>query len=235
MALGKRFFLASLWFLFVSSFLCAQVPTGKIFGTVTDEQGVPIPGVSVEATSPKLVGMAATVTDGDGDYRLFALTPGTYRVTFKLQGFKTVTRGGIIVEVEQTVKLDIQLQIGGLEEQVTVVGQSPLIDVKSTAKGMTMTKEMFEVLPRGRDFDTLVSAVPGVANEPLLAGLSVDGASGAENMYYIDGTDVTNLYVGTRAQDAAFEFYLIHRNQHGSKRFLYMLCAPTEGKNRHIW
>jgi len=206
MAFGKRFFLASLWFLFVSSFLCAQVPTGKIFGTVTDEAGSPIPGVTVEATSPKLVGMAATVTDSDGDYRLFALTPGTYRITFTLQGFKTVKREGIKVEVEQTVKLDIRMQIGGLEEQVTVVGQSPLIDVKSTAKGMTMTKEMFEVLPRGRDFDTLVSAVPGVANEPFLGGLSVDGASGAENMYYIDGTDITNLYFGTRAQDAAFEF-----------------------------
>jgi hypothetical protein len=71
---------------------------------------------------------------------------------------------------------------------------------------MTMTKEMFEVLPRGRDFDTLVTAVPGVANEPLSSGLSVDGASGAENMYYIDGTDITHLYGGTRAQDAAFEF-----------------------------
>jgi hypothetical protein len=206
MSFSKKIFFLFVGILFVGSFLSAQVPTGKIFGTVTDEQGGPIPGVSVEATSPKLVGMAATVTDADGDYRLFALTPGTYRITFRLQGFKTITREGIIVEIEQTVKLDIRMQLGGLEEQVTVVGQSPLIDVKSTAKGMTMTKEMFEVLPRGRDFDTLVTAVPGVANEPFLGGLSVDGASGAENMYYIDGTDITNLYVGTRAQGAAFEF-----------------------------
>ena len=206
MNFSKRVFLLLLGILFVSNFLCSQVPTGKIFGTVTDEQGGPIPGVSVEATSPKLVGMAATVTDADGDYRLFALTPGTYRITFTLQGFKTITREGIVVDIEQTVKLDIQMQIGGLEEQVTVVGQSPLIDVKSTAKGMTMTKEMFEVLPRGRDFDTLVTAVPGVVNEPLLAGISVDGASGAENMYYIDGTDITNLYLGDRGQGAAFEF-----------------------------
>jgi hypothetical protein len=203
---SKRIFFALLGILFVSAFVCAQVPTGQIFGIVTDELGGPIPGVTVEATSPKLVGSASTVTDRDGGYRLFALTPGIYKITYTLQGFKTVTREGIIVEIEKTVKLDIQMQIGGLEEQVTVVGQSPLIDVKSTTKGMIMTKEMFEVLPRGRDFDTLVTAVPGVANEPFLAGLSVDGASGSENMYYIDGTDVTHLYVGTRGQDAAFEF-----------------------------
>jgi hypothetical protein len=206
MTFGKRAFFLFFSFLFVSAFVCAQVPTGQIFGTVTDELGDPIPGVTVEATSPKLVGKTASVTDRDGDYRLFALTPGIYKITYTLQGFKTVTREGIIVEIEKTVKLDIRMQIGGLDEEVTVFGQSPLIDVKSTAKGMTMTKEMFEILPRGRDFDTLVTAVPGVANEPLASGLSVDGASGAENMYYIDGTDVTNLYFGDRAQDAAFEF-----------------------------
>ncbi|MFB0564712.1 MAG: TonB-dependent receptor domain-containing protein [Candidatus Aminicenantaceae bacterium] len=206
MVFGKRVFLAFLSILFFGAFLCAQVPTGQIFGTVTEEDGNPLPGVTVEATSPKLVGVASTVTDTDGVYRLFALTPGIYRITFTLMGFKTVIRDGIVVQIEQSVKLDIQMQMGELEEEVTVVGQTPLIDVKSTAKGMTMTKEMFEVLPRGRDFDTLVTAVPGVANEPLLAGISVDGASGAENMYYIDGTDITNIYYGDRGQGAAFEF-----------------------------
>jgi hypothetical protein len=206
MIFGKRVFLLFFGLLFVSVFVFSQVPTGRIFGTVTDEQGEPLPGVTVEATSPKLLGKASTFTDSDGDYRLFALTPGTYRITCTLQGFKTITRDGIIVEIEQTIKLDIRMELGSLEQEVTVVGHSPLIDVKSTAKGMIITKEMFEILPRGRDFDTLVTAVPGVANEPLLAGLSVDGASGAENMYYLDGTDISNVYVGVRAQDVAFEF-----------------------------
>jgi len=187
-------------------YLYAQVPTSKLFGTVTDEQGTPLPGVTVEATSPKLVGKAATISDETGAYRIFALTPGIYKVTFVLQGFKTVTRDGIIVDLEQSVKLNVSMPLGTIEEEVTVVGQSPLIDVKSTVKGMTMTKEVFGLLPRGRDFDTLVGAVPGVQNEPMLSGISVDGASGAENMYYVDGTDITNLYVGTRGQGVAFEF-----------------------------
>ena len=187
-------------------FLSAQVPTGKIFGTVTDEQGMALPGVTVEASSPKLVGKGAAVSDENGVYRIFALTPGIYKVTFSLKGFKTATRDGIIVEIEQSVKLNVSMQLGAIEEEVTVIGQSPLIDVKSTVKGVTMTKEVFELLPRGRDFDTLVGAVPGVQNEAMLSGISVDGASGAENMFYVDGTDITNLYTGVRGQGVAFEF-----------------------------
>ena len=188
------------------SYLTAQAPTSKLFGVVTDEQGTALPGVTVEATSPKLVGRGTAVSDENGAYRIFALTPGIYKVTFTLPGFKTVTRDGIIVELEQSVKLNVSMQLGALEEQVTVIGQSPLVDVKSTVKGMTMTKELFSALPRGRDFDSLVTAVPGVQNERLLSGISVDGASGAENMFYVDGTDITNPYVGTRGQGLAFEF-----------------------------
>jgi len=204
--MSQRVLIVLLGLLLATAHLPAQVPTGKISGTVTDEQGNPLPGVSVEATSPRLVGRVTAFTDTNGAYRLFALTPGIYRIAFVLEGFKTVAREGIVVQMEQTVKLDITLQLGSIEEEVTVTGQSPLIDVKSTVKGMTMTKEMFEVLPRGRDFDTLVSAIPGVNNEPLLAGTSVDGASGLENMYYIDGTDISDMMTGTRGQGAAFEF-----------------------------
>ena len=186
--------------------LSAQVPTGKIFGTVTDEQGTPLPGVAVEATSAQLVGKAAAVTEPNGVYRLFALTPGTYKITFTLTGFKPLTRDGIVVALEQTVKLDVGLELGAIEEQVTVVGQTPLIDVKTTVKGMTMTREIFQILPRGRDFDSLIAAVPGVANEPMLAGFSVDGASGLENMFYVDGTDISNTWTGARGENVAFEF-----------------------------
>jgi len=207
---GKRVLIILLSFVcveaFFSSILTAQVPTGKIFGTVTDEQGNPLPGVAVEATSPSLVGKATAVTDVNGVYRLFALTPGTYKIKFTLQGFKPLTRDGIVVTIEQTVKLSVSLEIGALEEQVTVVGQTPLIDVKSTVKGMTMTKETFQILPKGRNFDTLITAIPGVSNEPLLSGISVDGASGAENMFYIDGTDTTEMHIGTLDQTAVFEF-----------------------------
>jgi hypothetical protein len=96
--------------------LSGQGPTAKIFGTVTDEQGTPLPGVAIEASSPKLVGQAAALSDEKGIYRIFALTPGLYKITFALPGFKTVSREGIIVEVEQSVKLSVVLTLGSLNE-----------------------------------------------------------------------------------------------------------------------
>jgi len=202
----RNYFFALLALIFLVGSLTAQAPTGKITGTVTDDEGVPLPGVTVDADSPTLVGKASAVTDVNGVFRLFGLPSGRYTLTFTLEGFNTVIREDIIVRVEQTIRVTIQMTPGAIEEQITVVGQSPLVDVKSTTKGMTLTREMFEMLPRGRNFDTLVTAVPGVNQEPYLGGLSVDGASGAENMYYIDGMDITNMDQGDRDQSAAFEF-----------------------------
>lgn len=184
----------------------AQImPEGMITGKVVDDQGNPLPGVTVEAASPKLVGKAATVTDANGSYRLMALPSGTYQLTFSLPGFKTLVRKDIVLQLSQTLVINVTMEPAAIEEQVTVVGQSPLIDVKSTVKGQVMTKEMFLSLPRGRTFDSLITTVPGVSSEGIAGGISVDGASGAENMWYVDGADVTEIHVGTRAQNVVLE------------------------------
>ncbi len=186
--------------------LLAQLPTGRIIGRVVDDQGNPLPGVSVEATSPQLVGRATAVTDETGTFRLNALAPGTYTVNFTLQGFAPITRQGVRVRVEETITLDIAMTPGKVEEAITVTGQSPIIDVRSTTKGATLTRDVFTALPRGRNFDSLITTVPGVQNEPLLAGISVDGASGAENVFYVDGTNTTQLVTGTSGQQVNFDF-----------------------------
>jgi hypothetical protein len=184
----------------------AQVTAeGRILGKVVDDQGAPLPGVTVEATSPKLVGKAATVTDLTGTYRLMALPTGTYDITFLLSGFKKLIRKDIFLEMTQTLVLDVTLEQAAVEEEVTVVGQAPLIDVKSTTKGQLMTKEIFMALPRGRNFNSLVSTIPGVTNEDAVAGTSVDGASGAENVFYADGADVTDFHYGTEGQSVVLE------------------------------
>jgi hypothetical protein len=203
----KTFFILFVGAILLAAPAFAQMPTkGNLSGTITDEDGGPLPGVAVEAMSPSLLGKATAVTDVNGKYRLLSLTPGLYTVTFNLQGFRPVIREGIVVQINATVRVDIIMQMGAIEEEITVVGESPLIDVKSTTKGMTITKVMFEILPKGRNFDTLVTAVPGVNNEPWLGGVSVDGASAAENMYYVDGTDITQIDRGRAGQGAAFEF-----------------------------
>jgi hypothetical protein len=183
----------------------AQVPTGKIAGKVTDNQGVPLPGVTVTADSPRLVGQANAVTDDTGIYRIFSLPAGTYSIRFTLPGFRPLTRRDVLVQLEQTIALNVSLEQSTIAEDITVIGQSPLIDVKSTTKGSTMTKEVFMQLPRNRNFDGLLSTVPGVQYESNQGGLSVDGASGTENIWYVDGTNVSNIHLGYRSQSIVME------------------------------
>ena len=203
--MSKRFIIAILA-LFMAGVAFAQlVPTSQMSGKVVDNTGAPLPGVSVEATSPRLVGKATAVTDGDGNYRLFSLPSGVYEVTFTLQGFQTLIRKDIVIQLSQQITLNATLNQAALEEQVTVIGQSPLIDVKSTVKSQTMTKEVFMALPRNRSFDGLVSTIPGVQYDNRTGGLSVDGATGTENMWYMDGADITQPHIGTNAQGAVME------------------------------
>jgi hypothetical protein len=199
------FLLLIICFLAAGTAFAQVTPVGKIIGKVVDDQGTPLPGVAVEATSPKLVGKAGTVTDVNGTYRLMALPTGTYEITFSLSGFKKLIRQQVFLEMTQTLVLDAALEPAAVEEEVTVVGQSPLIDVKSTTKGQLMTKDIFLTLPRGRSFDSLVSTMPGVSNEDITAGITVDGATGAENMFYTDGADTTNFHLGTSGQNIVLE------------------------------
>lgn len=193
-------------------FLCAgimtaQQTTAKIFGVVQLEDGSQVPGVSVEATSPKLVGKATSITDENGVFRLANLAPGVYKLVFSLQGFQTVVQDNVLLKLEQTLTLKIEMKLGNIEEAVTITGQVAQIDVKSTSKGMTLTKEVFQTLPKGRNFDSLATAIPGVSMETLLlGGLSVDGASGLENVYFVDGVDTTNIKNGRVGQDVSYDF-----------------------------
>jgi hypothetical protein len=204
----KSFVLASVAVLLLAGVLSAQAPTaGRIIGTILDDQGGPLPGVSIEAKGPRLVGSAATVSDTNGAYRLLALPPGTYTVTFTLQGFTPIVRNDIVLSVEQALVVDIKMNPASIQEEVVVTGQAPLIDVKSQARGQVLTAQTFAALPKGRSFDSLVTIIAGVQSEnDLLGGISVDGASGAENVFYVDGTDTSDLVGGTRKQDVVFDF-----------------------------
>jgi len=205
MKLKSLAFLLVLCILAAGPALAQLTPKGQIMGKVVDAQGEALPGVAIEATSPRLVGKAVTISDVNGVYRLMALPSGTFEIVFTLSGFKTLVRQGIVLELSQTLTLNVALDQASVEAQITVIGQSPLIDVKSTVKGQTMTKETFMTLPRGRNFDSLISTIPGVQNEGITGGLSVDGASGAENMWYADGADITDFHYGDRGQSMVLE------------------------------
>jgi hypothetical protein len=193
--------------LLCANFAFAQEQTGEIIGKVKDTEGGPLPGVAIEARCPSHIGLAAGITDEKGRYRLIGLTPGTYSISFTLPGFQTLRREGILVRLGKTYSLEVTLSQAAIEEEVTVVGESPVVDIKKSSTAVNIGKEMFDKLPRGRDFTSVVSVTTGGVNdEPLLGGTSMDGASGSENMFFVDGVDTTDMYSGTSAQRVLFEF-----------------------------
>jgi len=192
--------------------LCAlpvygQEQTGSIQGTVKDASGAVLPGVTIEARSPSLVGVNTAVTDSEGTFRFPALPPGTYTVTAKLSGFADKAQEGIILSLGQTLRLDLAMAISGVSEAVSVTAESPLIDVKGNSAASTITKDVIDRVPKGRDFSSLVGrSAPGADDESKAGGTQIDGASGSENRYIVDGMDTTSLRTGVSQKTVYTDF-----------------------------
>ena len=185
----------------------AQEQTGAIQGTVKDASGSVLPGVTVEARSPAAVGVSNAVTDTQGIYRFPALPPGTYEVTATLQGFAPAKVGDAVVTLGKMLTIDLVLKIAGVSEQVTVTGESsPLIDVKQNAAFATIQRQTIERIPKGRDFQSILRQAPGAQDESKSGGIQVDGASGSENRFIIDGMDTTQLQNGTSGKTMLLDF-----------------------------
>src|SRR5262245_601237 len=108
-------------------------------GLVRDASGAVLPGANVEASSATLIEKVRTaVTDGTRRYHIEALQPGTYTVTFTLPGFATVRREGLIVRGTAVVAADVELRVGGVQETVTVTGETPVVDVQSTRREISL-------------------------------------------------------------------------------------------------
>jgi hypothetical protein len=202
----KLFSLLGAILLLTAGFSYAQERTGELNGTVVDDTAVPLPGVTVEARSPSLMGIGVTVTNEAGQYRLIKLPPGNYTITFKLPGFNTLRREGILIRLGGSIRLNAEIAPVTVEEEITIIGQSPLVDIRKSSSTFEITKEMFSKLPKGRNFSSIVTAISGVNDESELDGISMDGASSSENVFFIDGVDTTGMYDGTSGQRVMFEF-----------------------------
>lgn len=167
--------------------LVSQSELAVLAGIVTDSDGNALPGVLVSIQGSKF--SRHDVTDENGRFRIIGIPAGGYVITYTMEGFKTVSYRGISFSAGQKKRTVQQMELAKIETVVEVVGELPVIDVKSQSRGVTLKKEVFQRLPKGRNFDSLDTTVPGVNDEPLIAGISVDGASGAENMFYVDGVD----------------------------------------------
>ena len=140
-----------------------SVSSGTIEGTVKDESNSVLPGVTVTLTSPQLqVGQLVQVSDSSGNYKFVDLPAGTYRLRAELQGFSVIVHDDLRLTVGFTARIDLTMKVGALEESVTVSGQSPVVDVTSTAASVAFTKEVLDSIPRGRDLQNVFAMAPGV-------------------------------------------------------------------------
>jgi outer membrane receptor protein involved in Fe transport len=197
-----KYLLAVVVALFVAGGAFAQT-TGTVEGVVNDENNAPLPGVTAEATSPNLQGTKVSVTDTFGKFRFVLLPPGTYSVKFTLQGFATTEQSGIAVGLGRTVSLVVTMHTA-FKEEVVVSGAAPTIDTKSTEIGTNLSAQQISNLALGRNYVNLVQVAPGTGTDAT--GATVYGSTGAENAYYIDGMDTTDVKYGQQGKNLNMEF-----------------------------
>ena len=157
----------------------AQQQASSIAGLVRDTTGAVLPGVTVEARSPVLIEKFRTaVSDGDGQYRITDLPPGTYGVTFSLPGFNTVRREGVTLTAGFAATINAELPVGALEETVTVSGASPLVDVQNVLQRKTVTDDLLQTLPTSTiTLSNIGTITPGIAGT-----VNIGGAAGVYSM-----------------------------------------------------
>ena len=182
--------------------------SSAIAGTVRDSSGAVLPGVTVEASSPALIERTRTaVSDEQGQYRIVGLVPGLYSVTFTLQGFSAFKRDGIDLPNNFTANVNAELRVGGIEETITVSGQSPVVDVQNAAARNQITREALDTIPTNKTLEAFAALTPGVSMAQTI-GQDVGGSKGetyvqlrihgtrtGDNKTLVDGFE-TNDYSG---------------------------------------
>jgi hypothetical protein len=184
---------------FVSMLLIASVcfgqsgTTGTINGTVTDPDGAQLPGITVILKSPALViAQMTTVTNSQGSYRFVNLSPGSYEVTYMLEGMNTLVRKGIIVNIGATATVSVGMSLKTQQETVVVSGQAPTVDRQRTSGSQNMDVEFLKSIPSGRSMNDYFNMTPGVT------GNAAHGSAEIGNSYNLDGVNLGDAATGTQ-------------------------------------
>ncbi len=232
--MNKNFKFISLSLALLLAFSAAvfgQRTTGSIEGTITDQNGAVVPGISVTATSTgSTTGLKRTITtDSQGFYRFSEVPPGTYDVsTEEAKGFKSSTKA-TVVNTERASVVDMGLTIGSGTAVVDVTGDQATIDPGETKVSNVITAKVFDALPKGTTFTTVLKTAPSVRPETLAGGFQIDGASGSENVFVIDGQEVTNFRTGSLNANNNLPFELLAEVQVKSTGFEAEYGGATGG------
>jgi hypothetical protein len=208
----KRLFMAFALVLLAVPGAFAQLGGGTISGTVTDEQGGVLPGVTV--TIAGLDRTNSTITDEAGKFRFLNLAPGPYKVTTALQGFTTVVQEDVVVRVGASTDLSMQMRVAALEETITVSGESPVIDTKATGTATNFTSDELQKIPTSRDPFALMRSVPGVLVDRVNIGgnetgqqsnFASKGTRPQDASWTMDGVEITDM-AATGASPTYFNY-----------------------------
>src|SRR5688572_23474524 len=142
----------------------ALAQEGTIAGTVRDAQDALLPGVTVEATSPALIGVRSTVSDNLGQYRITNLPIGTYTIVFTLSGFQKQQRDNVVLTTGFTANVSPALGVGNFQETVAVRAESPVVDVQNARQAVTFTGDQLQELPTSRNIVSLLQLTPGIGS-----------------------------------------------------------------------
>ncbi len=205
-------FLAVILTLLLPASMLAQSATGTITGTVVDEGGAALPGVTITITNPA-TGYTRTAVSGEtGAFRLNAVQAGTYTVKVELTGFATLTTEGVVVNVASTRTLNVTLKQAQVAETVTVTADVPLVE-NTAAIGAVVSENQLQSLPlNGRQFANLAILAPGTQlsrnTDPTKPGqltVALNGGSGRNVNYIMDGGDNTDDTIGGALQNFSLE------------------------------
>jgi hypothetical protein len=149
-----------------------SIGSGTIHGTVKDNTGGALPGVTITLSGPALlVKQIVDTSQADGNYRFVDLPPGTYQVRFELSGFKPFVRVDLRLTVGFVARVDTIMEVGGIEESVTVSGESPVVDMTTTSASVAFSRDVLDAVPQGRDLQNVYAMTPGVTQaEPDVGG-----------------------------------------------------------------
>ncbi len=179
----------------------AQRVTGSIKGQVSDDEGGALPGVTVTLQSEALIGgPQTTTTNADGGYRFPGLPPGAYNVTFEMGGFQTVVLDQVRIIIGTTVEQNATLRLSQVSEQMVISGETPLVDPTKPGFSTNYTQEYIENTPIARftffDFVQMAPASSPMRFDNTAFAHSILGSNTNENMYQMDGTDLTSALTG---------------------------------------
>jgi len=199
MKFSKFFVLALLCVCLTAGSVFAQRLTGKITGTVSDPDGIPLPGVTVEISSPSMMGgVQAQITSVNGDYRFINLPPGTYTLVFKLEGFQTLVRENVKLSIGKTVNENMVLQQATLKESVTVTAASPVVDATQSGLSHIFSKDDLEKLPIGRwSYFDVIKFAPGLLmTSQETSRIVAFGSNSESNSFRVDGVELSSPAIG---------------------------------------